>query len=282
VIGVSDRFLTSRSRSSWLQALCVHIEPDRKCTHQLRLKRVRITTVAVEKQQVLHITNVCVFAAVTRTHKLYLHCVVSCCSTLSHKRHDFRKGVTEHKCVLNFSTTFVRNISHSEKHSARYEYYQICGYHTHRTKSGTFCTNRSRRADSLLHFSYDLRDVTFSQPYTKDSSLLGCDAVLFGKWFRYFEGSYRIHLQDVQSENTKGFTCPQTSKNQNRTDTVSYPQTLRMRAGIIRYNCQTFYCVSQHTCNSTLIYYHSGKNKTKAVSISFIQNQHGHTNDFLM
>jgi hypothetical protein len=29
-------------------------------------------------------------------------------STLSHKRHDFRKKVTEHKmCVLIFSTTFI-------------------------------------------------------------------------------------------------------------------------------------------------------------------------------
>jgi hypothetical protein len=39
-------------------------------------------------------------------------------STLSHKQHDFRKKITEHKmCVLIFSTTFVRNISHSEKNS---------------------------------------------------------------------------------------------------------------------------------------------------------------------
>jgi hypothetical protein len=31
-----------------------------------------------------------------------------CFSTLSHKRYDFRKNVTEHKmCVLIFSTTFV-------------------------------------------------------------------------------------------------------------------------------------------------------------------------------
>jgi len=32
-------------------------------------------------------------------------------STLSHKRHDFQKPVTEHRmCVLIFSTTFVWNI----------------------------------------------------------------------------------------------------------------------------------------------------------------------------
>ena len=43
-------------------------------------------------------------------------------STLSHKRHDFRKKVTEHKmCVLSISTTFVWNISHSKKNWARYD-----------------------------------------------------------------------------------------------------------------------------------------------------------------
>jgi ABC-type phosphate transport system permease subunit len=37
-------------------------------------------------------------------------------STLSHKQHDFRKKVIEHKmCVLIFCTTFVCNISHSKK-----------------------------------------------------------------------------------------------------------------------------------------------------------------------
>ena len=43
-------------------------------------------------------------------------------STLSHKRHDFRKKVVEHKMfVLIFSTTFVWNISHSKKNWAKYE-----------------------------------------------------------------------------------------------------------------------------------------------------------------
>jgi len=60
-------------------------------------------------------------------------CAVLCChlwsarlykvfSTLSHKRHDFREKVTEHKmCFLIFSTTFVWNISHSKKNWARYD-----------------------------------------------------------------------------------------------------------------------------------------------------------------
>ena len=45
-------------------------------------------------------------------------------STLSNKRHDFRskKNVTEHEmCVLISSTTFVSDISHSEKDSASYD-----------------------------------------------------------------------------------------------------------------------------------------------------------------
>ena len=43
-------------------------------------------------------------------------------STLSHKRHYFRKEVTENQmCALIFSTTFVGNISHSKKKWARYD-----------------------------------------------------------------------------------------------------------------------------------------------------------------
>jgi stalled ribosome alternative rescue factor ArfA len=44
-------------------------------------------------------------------------------STLSHKLHDFREKVREHKmCVLIFSTTFVCKISHSKKNSGRYDH----------------------------------------------------------------------------------------------------------------------------------------------------------------
>jgi hypothetical protein len=41
--------------------------------------------------------------------------------TLTHKRHDFREKVTDTKmCVLIFSTTCARNISHFEINSVRY------------------------------------------------------------------------------------------------------------------------------------------------------------------
>ena len=44
-------------------------------------------------------------------------------STLSHKRHDFRKKSVENKmCILIFSITFVRKISYSKMNSARYDH----------------------------------------------------------------------------------------------------------------------------------------------------------------
>ena len=46
--------------------------------------------------------------------------------TLSHKRPDFRKDVTEHKmCVSIFSTTFVWNFSQYKKNEARYDQKRI-------------------------------------------------------------------------------------------------------------------------------------------------------------
>jgi hypothetical protein len=48
-------------------------------------------------------------------------------SVLFHKRHDFGEEVTEHNtCVLIFSTTFIGNISHSKKNSAKCSY--TCAY----------------------------------------------------------------------------------------------------------------------------------------------------------
>jgi hypothetical protein len=43
-------------------------------------------------------------------------------STLSHKRHDFRKQFIEHKiCVSIFSITFIWNVFQSKKDCARYD-----------------------------------------------------------------------------------------------------------------------------------------------------------------
>ena len=52
-----------------------------------------------------------------RTARLY-----NISSTFSHKRHDFlnKKMLLKAKCALIFSTTFVWNISHSNKNWARY------------------------------------------------------------------------------------------------------------------------------------------------------------------
>jgi len=67
----------------------------------------------------------CMFLALLIHHAMRMRRIilssVSCpavqyFSTLSHKRHDFRKKVIEHRmCVLIFCTIFVWNISHSKK-----------------------------------------------------------------------------------------------------------------------------------------------------------------------
>ena len=69
----------------------------------------------------------CVFAASVIQHLMHMRHIIwpapalQYFSILSHKRHDFRKQVTEHKmCFSILSTPFVWNISHSKKNWARY------------------------------------------------------------------------------------------------------------------------------------------------------------------
>ena len=143
-------------------------------------------------------------------------------------------------CVLNFSTTFVRNISHSWKHSARYKHYQMCGYHMHRTKYGTFCTNRNRRVASLLYCPYDMRDVTFSQRCPKDSNLQDVTPCCL------VSGSaiLKAHIAIIYSPRTlKASHSQEPPRTRSPQTQCHILKSMRMRAGIIRYNCQTFYCV---------------------------------------
>jgi len=68
-------------------------QQDRHCTFNVTLRRVRAITVAVEKQSYSR----CVFVALGIQREMRLHNIVcdlpdsTIFSTLSHKRHDFRK-----------------------------------------------------------------------------------------------------------------------------------------------------------------------------------------------
>ena len=175
VIGVSDRFLTSWSRSSLLQALGPYwARQEMYCTHHLRLKRVYINTVDDEKATRIRYYNVCLFLPRSRGHT---NCIFS--ASYHNVPNYLINGTIFEKELLNIKFLY----KFCPKHLSFWEafskvHYHIRGCHMHSTKSGTFCTNRSRQAASLLH-CYDMRHVTFSQPCPKDSSLLGCDAVLF-------------------------------------------------------------------------------------------------------
>jgi len=97
---------------------------DRQCTSNITLRRVRATTVVVESQEVLHTLSVYLQYPARNVHALDCHLWLVrlwyIFSTLFHKRHDFRKRLTEYKMwVLIFSTTFAWNIPHSKKNWAR-------------------------------------------------------------------------------------------------------------------------------------------------------------------
>jgi hypothetical protein len=82
--------------------------------NNVTLRRVRVTIVGVETQQVLHILSVCFWLLLPSVNcACAILSSVACpalpyFSTLSHKRHDFRKEkVTEYKKpVVSFSTIF--------------------------------------------------------------------------------------------------------------------------------------------------------------------------------
>ena len=110
-------------------------EQDTQCMYNVILRCVRVTIIAVEKQQVLQY-YVCVSVFSPHIHGMqiasFLRCIilpsVVCVyllylPTLHHKRHGFRKTVIGNKmCALTFLVNFPWNAFHSTKNSARYNH----------------------------------------------------------------------------------------------------------------------------------------------------------------
>ena len=91
--------------------------------YNVTLKRVRVTTVDVDKQYYIFCVCVRILTLVIRHAPYY---IVNCdiygstiFSQITHKRHNFR-GCTEYKSVLSFSLKLCMKHSHSKKNSARY------------------------------------------------------------------------------------------------------------------------------------------------------------------
>jgi hypothetical protein len=99
---------------------------ERQWTCNVKLRRIRVTTVAVEssKQYTFCICVCSLSYPACKSHAPFFHLwpvrLYWIFFALCHKRHYFREKIIDHKmCVLIFCTTFVCNISHSKKNWAR-------------------------------------------------------------------------------------------------------------------------------------------------------------------
>ena len=104
-------------------------QQDRQCTYNVTSRRFRAILLQWKSNK-NYIFWVCVCSVIQ--YAMRMRHIVICglsgsafCSTLSHKRHDFRKQkiLTHKMCVLIFSTTFVINVSHSKRY---HKYTQVC------------------------------------------------------------------------------------------------------------------------------------------------------------
>jgi hypothetical protein len=91
-------------------------------------------------------------------------------STLSHKRHDFRKKIEHKMFVLIFSTTFVYNVAHSMKTWARY---------TCDEKKCVLAFMWSTRYSCPI-----LMQLKFSQQFSKNKRTISWISVPWAKTFR--------------------------------------------------------------------------------------------------
>ena len=94
------------------------ITQDRQCTHNVIWRRFRLTTVAMEKQEVLHIVSVSVTLVIQHATRMrHIILSVACVapqhfSTLCHKRHDFSgEKLLNIKCVLIYLQFYLKHFS---------------------------------------------------------------------------------------------------------------------------------------------------------------------------